>query len=434
LISSQRPAVAGTTEAPRGAPEKADTEMSQRSASTTREDPGAHPGIFLSFFYRLRGRGLRVTPQQWLTVVEGLAGGLHGSSLAGFYSLSRGIIVKDEAELDDFDLAFAEHFEGIEAAAVIIEQEVWDWLENPIPPYAIDPEWRKMLDQVDVEALREEFERRLNEQTERHDGGDHWVGTGGTSPFGHSGHHPGGIRIGGEGRGGSAVQVAAERRYREHRRDLVLDTRQLGVALKKLRTLERLGPADELDVESTIDRTAREGGELELVFSPPKENHLSVLLAMDIGGSMEPFRHLVNLLFSAAHGARHFKRFDHVYFHNCVYEQVYNDARFLDPVTLHDLFRRFDRETRLVMVGDAHMYPGELTDRYGAIDYTERNELPGVAYLDRVRDHFKHCAWLNPMQERWWSSPSVEIVHRVFPMYPLTVDGVERLSKDLARG
>ena len=187
-------------------------------------------------------------------------------------------------------------------------------MENPVPPYAIDPAWRKVLDAVDVDALRSEFERRLAEQKERHDGGDRWIGTGGTSPFGHSGTHPGGIRVGGEHGAGSAVQVAAERRFQEHRKDLVLDTRQLSVALKKLRALERVGPADELDLSDTIDRTARFGGELELVFKPPRENRLGLVLAMDIGGSMWPFKHLVDTLFSAAHQARHFKRFDHVYF------------------------------------------------------------------------------------------------------------------------
>lgn len=395
---------------------------------------GGHAGIFLSFFYSLRAGGLAVTPQQWLTLVEGLARGLHGSSLVGFYSLARGILVRDESELDDFDLIFAAHFKNLGDDVVAIENEVWDWLENPAPAPALDPALRALFERLDVDSLLAEFERRLAEQHERHDGGNHWVGTGGTSPFGHSGAPVGGIRVGGEGGGGSAVQVAAARRFREHRRDLVLDTRQLTVALKKLRALERVGPVDELHVDATIDRTAREGGELELVFAPPRRNSLSLLLAMDIGGSMESFRHLVDLLFSAAHGSRHFKRFDHVYFHNCVYARVYADARFLDPMPLVDLCRRFDRETRLVLVGDAYMYPGELTDRYGAIDIMERNERPGLEYLDRLRDHFRHAAWLNPMQESTWSAPSIRLIRRVFPMYPLTVAGVERLATDLSRG
>ena len=391
-----------------------------------------HAGIFLPFFYRLRNHGLKVTPQQWLTLIEGLARGLHGSSLMGFYSLARGIMVKDETELDDFDLCFVAHFGGVDAEVAAIEKAVWDWLENPTVPFTIDPEWLKLMDSVDVAALRAEFERRLAEQTERHDGGDHWVGTGGTSPFGHSGGHPGGIRVGGDHGAGTAVQVAAERRYQEHRKDRVLDTRQLSVALTKLRALERTGPADELDLEDTIDRTAREGGELELVFKPPRENRLGLLLAMDIGGSMWPFKELVDTLFSAAHQARHFKQFDHVYFHNCIYERVYGNASFSEKIQLGELFRRYDRETRVVLVGDAYMYPGEITDRFGAVDWTERNERPGSDYLERVRDHFTHCAWLNPMAEDSWGAPSTRLVRRIFPMYPLTVHGVEQLARDLA--
>jgi len=393
---------------------------------------GGHPEVLLGFFYHLRGRGLKVTPQQWLTLVEALARGLHGSSLSGFYSLSRSILVRDEAELDDFDLAFAEHFRGAAAEAAEIDAAVWAWLEDPAPARTVDPEWQRMLDAVDVAALREAFEQRLREQTERHDGGSHWIGTGGTSPFGHGGAHPGGIRVGGEGGGGSAVQVAAERRYREHRKDLVIDTRQLGVALKKLRSLERTGPIDELDLEGTIDRTARDGGELQIVLERPKKNALKLLMAMDVGGSMEPYRQLVERLFSAAHGIRHFQHFDHVYFHNCVYERVWGDARFAERIPLPDLFRRFDRDTRLVIVGDAHMYPGELTDPFGAIDYMDRNPIPGIAFLERLTEHFRHVAWLNPMGERAWEAPSVRIVRRVFPMYPLTLDGVERLAKDLS--
>ncbi|MCP4675199.1 MAG: VWA domain-containing protein [Deltaproteobacteria bacterium] len=407
------------------------SESTQTTGDDVR-DSRNNTGLFLSFFYHLRSRGLKVTPTQWLTLMEALCKGLHGSSLTGFYSLSRALFVKDESELDDFDMAFAQHFKGVEGAAAAIEDEVWDWLENPIAPHEIDPEWQKLLEEIDVEALREELERRLKEQDERHDGGNRWVGTGGTSPFGHSGFHPGGIRVGGEGRLGSAVQVAAERRYREHRRDLVLDTRQFGMALKKLRALERVGPAEDLDVEATVDSTAREGGELELVFEAPRENNLSLLLAMDVGGSMDPFRRLTSLLFSAAHNSNHFKRFEHVFFHNCVYDTVYEDSYFTEPVPLHDLFRRFDRETRLILVGDAYMYPGELTQRFGAVHWNDRNEKPGLYYLKQLTDHFKRVAWLNPFEEKWWGSPSTRIIRQLFDMYPLTVGGVEALAKDLS--
>ncbi len=404
-----------------------------KSVNESNKGEGDYSGIFLSFFYLLRARGLNVTPNQWLTLIKGLALGLHGSSLTGFYSMARAILVKDESELDDFDLVFAEHFKGIEAIAAAIKDEVWEWLENPIDPREPLPDWQ-VLDDVDMEELRRQFEERLKEQDERHDGGDHWIGTGGTSPFGNYGFHPGGIRVGGERRLGSAVQVAAERRYRKHRRDLVLDTRQFGMALKKLRALKRDGIADNLDIDDTVDKTAKEGGELELVFKPPKVNNLSLILAMDVGGSMEPFRRLTDLLFSAAYNARHFKHFEHYYFHNCVYEQVYEDTYFSKPIPLHELVQRFNRETRLVFVGDAYMYPGELTQRHGAINWQDNNEQPGVVYLQRLREHFKYTAWLNPMNQRMWQSSSVHMINRLFPMYPLTVDGVESLARDLAKG
>jgi hypothetical protein len=214
----------------------------------------------------------------------------------------------------------------------------------------------------------------------------------------------------------------------------VLDTRQFGVALKKLRALKREGLAEDLDLDATIDRTAKQGDELELVFQPPRENNLNLVLAMDVGGSMEPYRHLTNLLFSAAHGARHFKRFEHIYFHNCVYDQVYADSYFSNPIPIGDLLRSHNRETRLVFVGDAYMYPGELTQQWGAINWQDHNEKPGAIYLKQLADHFRYTAWLNPMEERMWIAPSVRMIRQLFAMYPLTVDGVESLARDLARG
>jgi uncharacterized protein len=392
--------------------------------------PSDHAGIFLRFFYALRRKGIAVSPTEWLALVEGMVRGLHGSSLIGFYSLARSVLVKDESLFDDFDVAFSEHFKGI-ADLSPIEEDVWRWLEDPISPYALDPELRRVLDEVDVEKLRELFEQRLKEQKEKHDGGGRWIGTGGTSPFGHSGYHPGGIRVGGEGRFGSAVQVAAARRYREHRHDLLLDTRQLSVALKKLRDLQRVGLSDELDIDASIQKTAREAGELSLIFHPARRNSLNLLLALDVGGSMDPYYHLVSLLFSAAYATRHFKSLSHVFFHNCIYGQVYRDATFSDIIPTPELLTRFDRDTRLVVVGDAYMYPGELTERYGAIQWDERNETPGYRWLQRVTDHFRRVAWINPMNERMWEAPSVCMIQRLFPMVPLTIEGVESLAQEL---
>ncbi len=405
--------------------------MGTADEAESRERGRDGSGLFLGFFYLLRSRGLKITPTQWLGLVRGLVLGLHGSSLIGFYSLARSVLVKDESEMDDFDVAFAEYFGGVMPAAAEIGERILDWLENPLPPYPLDPAWAAVMDSIDVEALRREFERRLAEQTEKHDGGSEWIGTGGTSPFGHGGYHPGGIRVGGEGRYGSAVKVAAERRFREYRKDIVLDTRRLGVALKKMRALRRSGLCEDLDLDGTIDRTARSGGELELVFRAPRRNDLCLLLAMDVGGTMEPYRRTVDALFSITHKARHFKRFSHAYFHNCVYECVYADASFAVPVPLPALMRTHGRDARLVLVGDAYMYPGELTDRWGAIKYDAHNEKPGLHHLRALADHFRSSAWLNPMDARFWSAPSVRMIRDVFPMYPLTIEGVERLAEDL---
>lgn len=402
-------------------------------AEATKETKGAQrTPVLLELFYHMRSCGLRVTPTQWLTVLEGAAKGLHGSSLMGFYGMARAILVKDERELDDFDQAFASYFEGRELRIEEIENRVLDWLARPIPPFEIDPELRRVMDEVDVEALREELNRRLAEQKEKHDGGNHWVGTGGTSPFGHSGYHPGGIRVGGQGRLGSAVQVAAARSYRGHRQDVALDVRQLTVALRKLRVLVRSGPGEELDMEETIARTARSGGDLELAMRSPRKNDIAVILAMDVGGSMEPHRRLVDRLFSAAHQARHFRKFEHVYFHNCVYDAVYEDPLFERAISVRKLIADNDSRTRLIVVGDAYMYPGELIDRYGAIAWDDRNEEPGITWLRRLAEHFPRSAWLNPMPPWSWRAPSVGIVRKVFEMYPLTALGVERLAEDLA--
>lgn len=405
------------------------TRHMQKDLHTTNQTEPVNP--FIGFFYALRVSRIPVTVTEWLSLVQGLVLGLHGCSLMGFYSLARSLLVKSEAFYDEFDRIFAAYFEGIEQM-VDIEDEILKWLETPISPYQIDPEMRKVLDSVDVERLREMFEQRLSEQTERHNGGNRWIGTGGTSPFGHSGYHPGGIRVGGQGRHGSAVQVAAQRRFHEHRHDLILDTRQLSVALRKLRSLKREGCLEELDIDATIQKTAREAGELTLVFVPPRRNHISLILAMDVGGSMEPFRHLVDLLFSAANAAQHFKRFSHIYFHNCIYDEVYMDASFSKSIPTLDLMREYDPETRLIFVGDAYMYPGELTDRYGAIHWEERNEIPGVSWLMRLSEHFQKSAWLNPMTERMWHAPSIRMIQEVFPMYPLTIEGVERIADDIS--
>ena len=256
-----------------------------------------------------------------MTLMEALAKGCI-ANLDEFYFLARAILVKSEAYYDYYDIAFQEYFKGIETPAEISEQ-ILEWLGDPINRMTITEEEKVLFDSMDFDELLRELERRLQQQTEQHDGGGYWIGRGGTSPFGHSGYHPAGIRIGGESRGRHAIQIAQEGRFRNYRNDLVLDVRQIKVALKGLRQLGRIGPEDELDLEETIKASAKNAGDIELVWQRSRKNAAKVLLLMDVGGSMDPFALLCSQLFSAAHSSSHFKDFRYYYFHNCIYHNLY---------------------------------------------------------------------------------------------------------------
>ena len=386
--------------------------------------------LFLDFFFLLRHVGLPVSSREWLTFVEAMARGLVAADLHRFYAIARATLIKSERHYDAFDQCFAHYF--ADAAAPQALAEAFDeWLQQPLPVPQLTPEELEMLERYSLDELRELFEQRLQEQDERHDGGNRWIGTGGTSPFGHSGAHPAGVRVGGAGGGRSAVQIAAVRRFRDYRSDLILDTRQLSLALRRLRRLGREGLRTEVDIDATIDATARNAGDLEIELRPPRENRLKVLLLMDVGGSMDPFAHLVSKLFSAAHHATHFREFHAMYFHNCVYEALYEDARMREGKSTLEVLRWLQPETRIIFVGDAHMAPYELTAQYGGIDYWHQNEASGLDWLRKLRDHFEHGAWLNPISRRYWRHPTIDAIGRVFPMYELTIDGLERAIETL---
>jgi len=277
--------------------------------------------MFTDFFYILRKKKIPVSITEWMTLMEALAKGCI-ANLDEFYFLARAILVKSEAYYDYYDIAFQEYFKGIETPAEISEQ-ILEWLGDPINRMTITEEEKVIFDSMDFDELLRELERRLQQQTEQHDGGGYWIGRGGTSPFGHSGYHPAGIRIGGESRGRHAIQIAQEGRFRNYRNDLVLDVRQIKVALKGLRQLGRIGPEDELDLEETIKASAKNAGDIELVWQRSRKNAAKVLLLMDVGGSMDPFALLCSQLFSAAHSSSHFKDFRYYYFHNCIYHNLY---------------------------------------------------------------------------------------------------------------
>lgn len=387
--------------------------------------------MFIEFLYELRRRNVPVGPHEAVALASALAQGLHCSSLEGFYHVARALLVHSERHLDDFDLAFAQHFRGVHVEAQKLIDEVLSWLEHPHHTRGLTEADKVSIDAFDTEQVRQLFEQRLREQRERHDGGHHWIGTGGTSPFGRGGFHPTGMRVGSSSGGRSAILIADARRYRPYRSDLVLDVRQIEVALRKLRAFQREGTAQELDLQATIDHTARNAGELEIVTRPPRRPNTRVILMMDVGGSMEPYAQLVSQLFSAAQRATHWKELRTYYFHNCVYGRVYKTDGFQDPVSVRDLMRECGPHYKLVMVGDALMAPYELL---GTTGWTEDDQIEGITWLMKLRQHFPHSVWLNPEDPRTWHGNTIEQIASVFPMFPLTLDGLTQAVTELTRG
>lgn len=395
--------------------------------------------MFLDFFFELRRRKVPVSTHEWLALMRALTLGLHDSTLDGFYQLARSLLVKDLAHYDAFDQAFVAVFRGVEGESLKLlgelERDLADWLSDPRNRKLLDAAELEALQKLSFDELRKLFEERLREQKERHDGGNKWIGTGGTSPFGNSGQHPTGLRLG-QGGGRSAMRVAEQRRYRAYRSDEVLDVRKIDVALRLLRELGREGAPDELDLDETIARTAKNAGDLEVVLHPPRRNRAKLLLLMDVGGSMDPHARLASQLFTAASRAGRFARFRSYYFHNCVYDAVYQDAWFREPVTVAELLRKSDRDEKLVIVGDAAMHPMELLAPGGSSYYYgwNRSRAAGIDWMCMVAEHFRRRAWLNPDPESHWGSETVQVLQRLFPMYPLTLEGLEHAVKHLVRG
>jgi uncharacterized protein len=362
-----------------------------------------------------------------------MALGLHESSLDGFYHLCRTLCVKDLAHFDAYDEAFLAYFKDVHTDALALTEQLQRWLENPRALDGLTDEQRQALQALDLDKLRQLFEQRLREQKERHDGGNRWIGTGGTSPFGSGGMHPTGMRVG-SGGGRSAMQVADQRLFKEYRRDVVLDVRQIDVALRGLRRLGREGAEEELDLDETVDQTCKNAGELEVVFRPPRRNRVKVVLLMDVGGSMDPHAELVSRLFTAASRSGRFAKFRSYYFHNCVYNSVYEDAQFRKGVPVADLLATSDRDEKLVVVGDALMHPAELLDPGGSMYLYTQQRASGIEWLRRLAHHFRSSAWLNPEPERFWTGTTIEVIASVLPMWPLTLDGLAHSVRYLVRG
>ena len=383
--------------------------------------------MFLDLFYGLRDEGVPISLKEWMTFMEALGQGLHGASLLRFYHLGRTCLIKSEVYFDAYDRVFARVFEGIEGE-LDIEDEVLEWLRDPKNFEGLSDEQRALLERLTHDELMKRFLETLAEQTERHDGGGRWVGTGGHSPFGHGGEHPSGIRVGGPGRNRSAMKVAEERRFSNYRTDLSMDLRQTKVALRRLRHLTRSGPDDELDLDETIDETCRNAGEIELVFRPERRNNVRLLLLMDVGGTMDPYFEPMSRLLTALHEERGLREFRPYYFHNTIYEELFKSASLErgEAIPTGDVLRRLDSRWKVLIVGDAAMHPAELMEPFGNIDPRRVSETPSIYWLQKILDHFDRCVWLNPDAPKIWNHTlTTRAIRRLFPMFHLSVDGIE---------
>jgi uncharacterized protein with von Willebrand factor type A (vWA) domain len=393
--------------------------------------------MFLDLFYGLRREGVPLGIQEWQTFLRALEQGLHGSSLLRFYHLGRACLIKSETYFDHYDRVFARVFKGVEGAlGDDVTEKVLEWLRDPKNFPNLSPEELAQLEHLSSDELMRRFLETLEKQTERHDGGGKWVGTGGKSPFGHGGQHPTGIRVGGPAKSRSAMKVAEERKFKDYRTDVTLDLRQMRVALRRLRQLTRSGDATELDLDETIDETCKNAGEIELVFRPPRRNDVRLLLLMDVGGTMDPYYEPVSQLLTALHEERGLRDLQPYYFHNCVYDHIFTTARMLrtDAVPTGDVLRRLDGRWKVVIVGDAAMHPAELLQPYGNIDPRRTAPTPGIEWLQRIATHFDRSVWLNPEKPVYWDADTARLIRRVFPMYHLSVDGLGEAVRTLVGG
>ncbi|WP_398311572.1 VWA domain-containing protein [Zoogloea sp.] len=390
--------------------------------------------MLIDFFLHLKARKLPVSTKEFLTLLEAIQAGLAGHSMEDFYFLARSSLVKDESHFDRFDQAFGEYFKGIESIPGLEVDLPEEWLKAMMQKH-LTPEEKAKLEKLGWDKLMEEFKNRLKEQKGRHQGGSKWVGSGGTSPFGNSGYHPEGIRVGGESAGNrTAVKVWDQREYRNLDDSVELGTRNIKVALRRLRRFARQGAPDELDLDGTITATARNAGYLDLQMRPERHNAVKVLIFFDVGGSMDDHVKVCEELFSACR--TEFKHMEYFYFHNCVYDHVWRDSarRHSERTSTLDVIHKYGPEYKLIFVGDATMSPYEILQPNGSIEYS--NTEAGAVWLRRLADAYPSMAWLNPEAERTWDyRQSIGIIRQILgeKMFPLTLDGLTRAISHLSR-
>jgi len=390
--------------------------------------------MFFNFMDELRAAGITASLKEHLVLLEALEKEVIQRRPEEFYYLSRAIFVKDEGLLDRFDQVFSKVFKGIETSYGTQEEDIpLDWLKAVAEKYLSEEEMEKIKALGSWDEIMETLKERLAEQEKRHEGGNKWIGTGGTSPYGNSGYNPEGVRIGGEGGQKKAIKVWDKREFQNLDNTKQLGTRNIKVALRRLRRFAREGSADELDINSTISGTAKKGW-LDIHMRPERHNAVKLLLFLDVGGSMDPFIKLCEELFSAA--TTEFKNLEFFYFHNCVYEGVWKDnrRRFSERTNTWDILHKYGHDYKLIFVGDASMSPYEITHPGGSVEHF--NEEAGVTWLQRMTNTYPATAWLNPVPEKQWGySQSVKIIKELMNdrMYPLTLEGLGDAMKELTR-
>jgi len=384
--------------------------------------------MLVNFFQGLRDAGVPVTTRELLDLLEGLSRHIVFANLDEFYFFSRTCLVKDEKYFDRFDQAFGVHFKQLEALDNIIEALIPDdWLRSEFMKNLSEEDKAKIESLGGLEKLIEEFKKRLEEQQERHQGGSKWIGTGGTSPFGQQGYHPEGVRVGPNGKNKRAVKVWDRREFKNFDDSVEIGTRNIKVALRRLRKFARTGAADELDLDDTISSTARNAGLLDIKMVPERHNAVKVLLFLDVGGSMDPHVRVCEELFSAARSE--FKHLESFYFHNFIYESVWqnNVRRHHERTLLMDILHKYSHDYKVIFVGDASMSPYEIMQAGGSVEHW--NEESGQAWMKRLKSTYDKVLWLNPVPEEHWDyTQSIAIANQLLEgqMYPMTLKGLEQ--------
>ena len=391
--------------------------------------------MLLPFFFALREARVPVSTKEWLHLMQAMDQDLAGRRVEAFYHLSRAVLIKDEKHYDRFDQVFGRVFKGVETVGGedLATELPEDWLRLLTQKHLSEEDKARIEALGGFDKLMETLKQRLEEQKERHAGGSKWIGTGGTSPFGHGGYNPEGVRIGGPGRHGRAAKVWERREFRNLDDTVELGTRNIKVALRRLRRFAREGAAEELDMDGTIDGTARQGW-LDVRMRPERRNTVKVLLFLDVDGSMDDHIRMTEELFSAARAE--FRNLEFFYFHNCLYEGVWKDnrRRNAERIPTWDLLHRYNGDWRAVFVGDATMSPYEVSVPGGSVEHW--NEEAGEVWLRRAREQWGRCVWLNPTAERHWSyAASVGMIRQIMDdrMFPLTLDGLDRAMRALTR-